>query len=829
MSTWKEISHNDYVVFQESTLDPKPPKAFRLVSSLNATAAKPFVVAEAKERAALEERLPELQENGQMLELIGLAKQKAIETLKNGSIIQGVREMLGSPLPTSVDKAVGSILYALASKIPASAARHRAAMGQLCFEKKLRAVNVDAVAKYLGYTGAKDLDMAKFSEECGIGVVVTAEDIAAAVDGVLAGIQGDLVAQRYAYDIMKVFKTVRGLPALKWADNKEVKDTFDAKILALLGPKTAADTAAAAAAKKKGGDDKKKGGAEDKSGKKEGTGNPKVKEHDHGLRLPMPAENRQQTEEILKQHLERTGGRLITRFPPEPNGFLHIGHAKSMYLNFGLAKKHGGMCYLRLDDTNPEKENQMFIDNIQENVRWLGHTPDKVTHASQYFDKLLECAVDLIKRGKAYVCHQTKEEISQYREQRKPSPWRDRPIEESLSLFTQMQQGRFEEGEATLRMKMDITSDNPCLWDLIAYRIRYIPHPVTGNKYCVYPSYDFTHCLNDSFEDIDLSLCTLEFLQRRVSYYWLVDALELYRPVVWEFSRLNITRTVMSKRKLLTLVTQHMVRGWDDPRLPTINGLRRRGYSAAAINNFCEAVGVTTNTTVFIDYTRLEQECRTDMEVRCNRAMAVFDPLLVELTNFDAARVDLIERRNHPVDEARGTNKVPLTRFLYINSSDFRLEDVKGYWGLAPGKAVGLRFACPITCTGVEKDADGKVTKILAEYNFEHNIKPKGYIHWVAQPKPGVEPAHAEIRLYEPLFMSERPDELKDWKDDLNPNSETIVDAIIDQTLVSAKPGDAFQFERVGFFCCDKDSTEERLVFNRTVPLKESKEKSKLN
>jgi len=376
---------------------------------------------------------------------------------------------------------------------------------------------------------------------------------------------------------------------------------------------------------------------------------------------------------------------------------------------------------------------------------------------------------------------------------------------------------------------MDIKSDNPCMWDLIAYRIKYVPHPMTGSKYCIYPSYDFTHCLNDSFEDIDLSLCTLEFLIRRESYYWLVDALEMYRPVVWEFSRLNITRTVMSKRKLLTLVTRKIVHGWDDPRLPTLNGYRRRGYSPEAINRFCDIVGVTTNTTVFIDYKRLEQVCREDMEVRCNRAMAVLDPIRVTITNLaDDADIS-IERPNHPAIAERGKNTAHLRKVVYIDASDFRTEDHPDYWGLAPNKTVGLRYAGAITCTSFEKDEKtGRVTSITATYEEKPAKKPKGFIHWVCGPSAKEEPRVAEMRLYEPLFMSDRPDELSDWEKDLNPNSEVITSGFIDDVLANAKPGDAFQFERVGFFTCDKDSTSDKLVFIRTVPLKESKEKKAL-
>eukprot|EP01106_Pelomyxa_sp_JSP_P008242 TRINITY_DN233_c0_g1_i5.p1 TRINITY_DN233_c0_g1~~TRINITY_DN233_c0_g1_i5.p1 ORF type:complete len:384 (+),score=128.15 TRINITY_DN233_c0_g1_i5:108-1259(+) len=379
-------------------------------------------------------------------------------------------------------------------------------------------------------------------------------------------------------------------------------------------------------------------------------------------------------------------------------------------------------------------------------------------------------------------------------------------------------------------MRMDMRSDNPCMRDLVAYRVKYVAHPHCGDKWCIYPSYDFTHCLNDSFEDITHSLCTLEFLPRRESYYWLLDALELYKPIVWEFGRLNITHTVLSKRKLLTLVNQRLVRGWDDPRLPTLNGLRRKGYTAATINSFCEAVGVTTNTVVFIDYTVLEHHCRQEMEGRCRRAMCVVDPVAVEITNWEAGRVERVERPNHPVDKKRGTNTVPFSKVIYIDRADFRIDPPNDFWGLAPGKEVGLRYAHNITCTSVVRDAAGAVTRVLATYDPARSRKPQGHIHWVAQPSPGVEPRRAEVRLYEPLFKSARPDELTDWQADINPSSLTVVTtAFVDETLTDVHEGDSFQFERVGFFCVDKDtSLPDMLVFNRTVPLRESKEKEKL-
>lgn len=554
---------------------------------------------------------------------------------------------------------------------------------------------------------------------------------------------------------------------------------------------------------------------------------PTKKQHDHARRLSPPDQNLQKRPEILAAHLQRTGGKIITRFPPEPNGYLHIGHAKSMCLNFGFAKDNGGKCYIRLDDTNPEKENTEFIEMIKENIRWLGFSAYKVTHASDYFDKLLECAFILIKKGLAYVDHQTPAEIKASREKKIPSPYRDRSPEESLREFKKMLEGRYEEGAATLRLKMDMNSPNPCMRDLVAYRIRYVPHPHIGDRYCVYPSYDFTHCINDSLEDITHSLCTLEFLPRRESYMWLLDALDMYKPVVWEFSRLNITHTVMSKRKLLTLVNNKYVSGWDDPRMTTLVGLKRRGYSPAAIREFCDAVGVTTNTTVWTDYSVLEHYARRDMEATATRAMAVLDPLLVEITNWPADKVATVTRPNHPADPAKGTNQVPFTRYVYIDRSDFREKPAAGFWGLSVGTEVGLRYAENITCTDFVRNERGEVVKLLCTYDEKRERNPKGRIQWVAQ-RPGGEVKRATLRLYGYLFNSEHPDELEDWPHDINKDSVKEVTAIVDESLKDLKDMQPFQFERVGFFVVDKDSTEDALVFNRTVSLKESKEKESI-
>jgi len=496
-----------------------------------------------------------------------------------------------------------------------------------------------------------------------------------------------------------------------------------------------------------------------------------------------------------------------------------------MHLNFGYAKKMGGVCYLRFDDTNPEKEDMEYFNSIIDNVKWMGWEPWKITYSSHYFPKLYELAVELIKRDKAFVCHETKEQMQAGRRvegqlEGRPSPWRNRPIEESLRLFEDMKKGKFAEGEAVLRMKGDMSSPNPNMRDLVAYRIKYVPHPIAGNEWCIYPSYDFTHCLIDSLEDITHSLCTLEFESRHESYNWLIDQLSLYRPVVWEYSRLNLTHTVLSKRKLIFLVKNGYVRGWDDPRMSTIYAFRRKGYTAEAINMFAEKIGVTRAPNM-IPFSLLEQCCRLDLDPKVPRAMVVLRPLRVVLTNVTDTE-EVTVPNQPPNYKDKGTHKVPLTRVVYIERTDFRTQDEKGYYGLAPGKQVLLKYAHNITCTDVVYDANNEVVEIKATLDRGSTTKVKGVLHWVAEGSHKV-----EIRLYDHLFKSENINDLGDnWVQDINPNSlEVIEGAMADVSLNNAAVGDKFQFERQGFFVVDKDSTPEKKVFNRTVTLKESKEK----
>ncbi|KAK4493548.1 hypothetical protein RD792_017975 [Penstemon davidsonii] len=499
------------------------------------------------------------------------------------------------------------------------------------------------------------------------------------------------------------------------------------------------------------------------------------------------------------------------------------------FLSFQSPSDSGSLSqflFFRYDDTNPEAEKKEYIDHIEEIVGWMGWEPFKITCSSDYFQELYELAVELIRRGHAYVDHQTPDQIKEFREKKMNSPWRDRPIEESLKLFDNMKRGMIEEGKATLRMKQDMQSDNFNMYDLIAYRIKFTPHPHAGDKWCIYPSYDYTHCIVDSIENITHSLCTLEFETRRASYYWLLDALGLYQPYVWEYSRLNITNTVMSKRKLNRLVTEKWVDGWDDPRLMTLAGLRRRGVTASSINSFVRGIGITRSDNSMIRQDRLEYHIREELNKTAPRTMVVLNPLKVVITNMDASTMELDAKKwpDAPADDASSFYKIPFSKVVYIEESDFRMKDSKDYYGLAPGKSVLLRYAFPIKCTEVIFGEDNKtILEIHAEYDPSKKTKPKGVLHWVSESSPGVDPLKVEVRLFSKLFMSENPAELDDWLGDLNPESKIVVtDVYAIHSLKSAVIGDTFQFERLGYFVVDKDSSPEKLVFNRTVTLRDS-------
>jgi glutaminyl-tRNA synthetase len=532
----------------------------------------------------------------------------------------------------------------------------------------------------------------------------------------------------------------------------------------------------------------------------------------------------------------RTGkwdGRVATRFPPEPNGYLHIGHAKSICLNFGIALEYGGQCHLRFDDTNPVKEEQEYIDSIKEDVRWLGFDWGRNEYyASDYFDQLYEWALQLIRQGQAYVCDLTAEQIREYRgtlkEPGRESPYRDRSVEENLGLFQRMKNGEFPDGSRTLRAKIDMSSGNLNMRDPVMYRILHAKHPRTGDAWCIYPTYDYTHGQSDSIERITHSICTLEFEDHRPLYDWFLEALGVYHPRQYEFARLNLTYTMMSKRRLLELVREQLVQGWDDPRMPTICGFRRRGYTPEAIRTFCKRIGVAKADST-IDYALLEHCLREDLNRRAPRVMAVLKPLKVVIENYPEGREEMLDAINNPEDPTAGTRRVPFSREIYIEQDDFMEDPPRKFYRLAPGREVRLRYAYFITCTDVVKDEDGNVIEIRATYDPDtrggdapDGRKVKATLHWVS----AAHAIDAEVRNYEHLFVKENPAEAEpgqDWKTNLNPDSLTVLTGCkLEPSLQGQLRGYRCQFERLGYYCVDPDSTEEKMVFNRTATLRDT-------
>lgn len=768
---------------------------------------------------------------------IGLDEQTAKNTVANNKVTANLKAVIHeAEVADGCDRTVGNLLYTVATKFPANALVHRPALLKYVVTSKIKsAAQLEAAFSFLAATATDTLMVDEFEQACGVGVEVSLEDIELTVDEVFEERKSLIIEQRYRTNVGEILGVIR--KKLRWADSKTVKQLVDAKLHSLLGERTAADDEKPVKKKK----DKPVKSEENEPAKE--TPKPSEEVLNPFTVFPSPEENFKvhtdiyfsdgrvqrpcNSKEILEKHLKITGGKVMTRFPPEPNGYLHIGHAKAMFVDFGLAKDRGGCCYLRFDDTNPEAEKKEYINHIEEIVRWMGWEPFKITYTSDYFQELYELAVELIRRGHAYVDHQTPEEIKEYREKKMNSPWRDRPIEESLKVFDEMKRGMIEEGKATLRMKQDMQSDNGNMYDLIAYRIKFTPHPHAGDKWCIYPSYDYAHCIVDSLENITHSLCTLEFETRRASYYWLLDALSLYLPYVWEYSRLNVANTVMSKRKLNRLVTEKWVDGWDDPRMMTLAGLRRRGVTPSAINAFVRGIGITRSDSSLIRLERLEYHIREELNKTAPRTMVVLSPLKVVITNLEAGSVMDLDAKKWPdaqTDDSSSLYKVPFSKVVYIERTDFRMKDSKDYYGLAPGKSILLRYAFPIKCTDVIHGEDKEsILEIRAEYDPFKKTKPKGVLHWVSESSPGVDPLKVEVRLFDKLFQSENPAELEDWLGDLNPESKVVIqNAYAVPSLRSAAIGDRFQFERLGYFAVDQDSTAEKLILNRTVTLRET-------
>ncbi|XP_077404313.1 glutamine--tRNA ligase [Vanacampus margaritifer] len=760
---------------------------------------------------------------------IGLSEQKAKETLKNAALsttlksaIVQARSISGA---TEVDKATGTLLYSLASRLK-DTKRLAFLVENIALRKITTEQQLAAALEFFKIHPEDSLHQSEFNEACGVGVVITPEQIEDAVESVIKKHKEQLEKERYHFNMGLLMGEVRA--ALKWADGKVLKNEVDMQVLHLLGPKTEADL------EKKSKPQKNKVENEVKTKKEEVTLNGEVtgvegkslmeQLRGEALKFHKPGENyttegyvvTPNTMDLLKMHMELFGGQIRTRFPPEPNGILHIGHAKAINFNFGYAKANNGICFLRYDDTNPEKEEEKYFTAIKDMVEWLGYTPYAVTHASDNFQQLYDLALELVRRGHAYVCHQKGEELKGHNTP--PSPWRDRPIEESLVLFERMKKGMFSEGEVTLRMKT-VMEDGKM--DPVAYRIKYTPHHRTGDEWCIYPTYDYTHCLCDSIENITHSLCTKEFQARRSSYYWLCNALDVYCPVQWEYGRLNLTYTVVSKRKIIKLVESGVVRDWDDPRLFTLTALRRRGFPPEAINNFCARVGVTVSQTTTEPHL-LEACVRDVLNETAPRAMAVLEPLKVTIVNLPEGSKSEVQVPDFPANEAKGCHTVPFKSTVFIEQSDFREVMEKGYKRLTPDQPVGLRHAgYVISVKKVIKDSRGKVVELeVSCYGSDTAEKPKAFIHWVS------EPLECEVRIYERLFLHKHPEDPAEvpngFLSDINPNSmQTINSAFVDTSVKGAKVLDKFQFERVGYFSLDPDTTADKLVFNRTVTLKE--------
>eukprot|EP01029_Cantina_marsupialis_P004467 TRINITY_DN14495_c0_g1_i1.p1 TRINITY_DN14495_c0_g1~~TRINITY_DN14495_c0_g1_i1.p1 ORF type:complete len:772 (+),score=246.15 TRINITY_DN14495_c0_g1_i1:1276-3591(+) len=762
------------------------------------------------------------------LAALGLKANLIKGILKNADLLTRIQKILDI---VEGNASNGQIIYQIASEV---APKHLDfVIGYLKEGKVTSKQQVSAMKDYFKKLGDNEIVVADFDKNCGIGLIITEADVKAFIDQLFEGEMEEITTKRYTFPFHK-FNYNLSQGDMKFADGKLKMDTLMAKKLEILGAETEADKKA----KKESLKAKKKvKGANKKADKKKTEKKTEVTKLENGFSTSRMLPSMVNSPALLKEHEKATGGLIYTRFPPEPNGFLHIGHAKSMNLNFSgafeIAGKKG-VTYFRYDDTNPEKESMRYINSQADNVDWLGWKPWKVTYSSEYFDELYAFAIKLIKKGLAYVCHQTKDEIEKCRDVARAkinnpeapgnpnSPYRNRSIEENLKLFNDMRKGKYEEGAATLRMKIDMTHPNPCMWDPIAYRVRYVAHPHIGDKWCIYPAYDFTHCIVDSIEQIDYSLCTLEFEIRRDSYYWLLEALDLWRPHVWEFARLNLTKTVLSKRKLLKLVENGIVHDWDDPRLPTINGLRRRGYTAEAINKFCEDIGVSRKENV-IQMERLEYWVRNHLNQVAMRRMAVLDPLKITITNWDDSQeFEELVAHDFPNEKERGSYRLKFNKTVYIDRSDFKMEAPdKRFKGLAAGGLVGLKYAHKIRCTEVIKAETGSIVELKAEIVDDIEEAPKGYIQWVSGPNV----KNIECRLYDYLFTCLEPGCKKDWENYLNPNSMVInKNALIDaSSLPPLKDFTPFQFERIGYFCVDPDCTENNLVFNKTVDLRSPK------
>lgn len=790
---------------------------------------------------------------------LSLNDKQIAECLKKPKLTELLSLVIRESGVESTDKAVGALLLNLAT-IAAKNERlddtHRAYLAKAIADERIKSsLQLEAAIEYcIATTTTTTKDGLEFSEKgfneaSGVGITVTKEQVRAVVDEFLESNKSTVEEERYKYSTTAM-KEVRSDARLKWANMADLKPAVDAAFLELLGPKDERD---APAKKVKAAKVTPEATKKDKAGDAPAPVSSIFKTGFLG-QLHKVGGNPQIKESLREAHLKACGGRVQTRFPPEPNGYLHIGHSKAITVNFGYARAHDGICYLRFDDTNPEKEEEKYFTAIEDMIKWLGFTPYKITYSSDYFQELYDLAEDLIKRNKAYTCTCTDEQIKKNRggEERGPRvacEHRNKPIEESLAEFRAMKDGKYKPKSIILRMKQDLEDGNPQMWDLIAYRVLSTPHHRTGDTWKIYPTYDFTHCLVDSFENITHSLCTTEFVQSRISYEWLCDALEIYKPAQREYGRLNLQGTIMSKRKIEKLVTEGHVRDWNDPRLYTLVALRRRGVPPGAILAFVGELGVTTSVTN-IQTAKFDNVVRNYLEQSVPRLMIILEPVKVILSNVADDFLEECVVPFNPKDASMGEHTLPLTKVLYIDKSDFRTEDSKDYFRLAPGKSVGLLKAThTIRATSFETDAAGQVSVIYAHY--ENDIpfkKPKAYINWVSESAKHSSPVRLhEVRVHHQLFHSDNPsDNPGGFLADINPDSEEIIKGALIETgyhelaakapwpKVAKEEGkddkDApesvrFQGLRVGYFCADSDSTAEKIILNRIVSLKEDSTK----
>lgn len=772
-------------------------------------------------------------ENSTLVELfseLGLNEKKAQETIKNKKLSeQLVLAIESSGCSLSERREKGTLLYNLASTCNNKACESYLPYisQQIGSGNIISDVQLQEAIKYISkITAYKPFSESDFKEACGIGISVPHTHIHQVVTFVVKECESNILKERYSTNQGVLMRKIREKdPSMKWAEGRIVKQELDMALECLLGAKTEQDKLLKA-----------------KRAPVASISIPvttSLESHEEAfrkfegevLKFHKPGENPQINEEIRLKHLKETSGKYITRFPPEPNGFLHIGHAKAMNFNFRFAELHQGITYLRYDDTNPEAEKPIYYQSIKDAVEWMGFKSYKITAASDYFQQLYEYAVILIKKGFAYVCHQTSEEIHASRGgdtkgPRTISPWRNRSIEENLCLFEDMKNGKFKEGEATLRLKMDMENPNPFMWDLVAYRVLYTPHCRTGNQWCIYPMYDFTHCLCDSIENITHSLCTTEFIAAREAYYWVCDHVEVYKAVQWEYGRLCITNTVLSKRKLTKLVQEGIVNGWDDPRIYTLAAVRRRGFPPKAINKFVERLGITTSMSV-IDVRLLESVVREELNETAPRRMALLDPVMVIIDNLKEDHLEMIQLYDF-VDKGSQT-RVPFTRKIWIDRNDFSADtNDENFYRLTMNQPVGLYKACIIECVNYETK-DGKVSLIHARMLPNGTVKPKTFIQWIAESPNHSSPIHCEVRIYHPLFKSVNPDAVPEgFMSDIRHDSlEILKNSIVDCRLSDAKVEERFQFQRIGYFCVDPDTNSgNQLVFNLTVSLKEDSSKT---